>query len=288
MKEKIFGEIENMILFFAIIGITIMVATTISYLIKRSIAKRKTSEEDDITNYQFLRHILVGMIYLIGIGWAFLVLPIFNTIAHTLLTGAGIVAVVAGIASQQVLSNIASGIFMVVSKPFRVHDRVTIRGNMTGFIEDITLRHTIIRDLDNNRIIIPNSVMGTEVIINTHIGDKKVCRKIDVSVHYKSDIDKAMSIMQEEVKKHPLHSKPDGNIKLAGNSIEPFTQILSLADSAVVLRVWAWSKSENDALIMEGELLRNIKLKFDEAGIEIPFPQRVITHVNLPIITEQN
>ncbi|HQU60346.1 MAG TPA: mechanosensitive ion channel [Saprospiraceae bacterium] len=166
MKEKIFGDIQTVMLFLGIIGATIIVAAAFNFFLNRAIKRTITKLEADPTNYQFLKHFLIGLIYLVGVGWAFLVLPMFQTVAHTLLTGAGIVALVAGLASQQALSNITSGIFIVIFKPFRIHDRITIRDKLTGTVEDITLRHTVIRDLDNNRIIVPNSVMGSEIILN--------------------------------------------------------------------------------------------------------------------------
>ncbi|MCB0522326.1 MAG: mechanosensitive ion channel family protein [Lewinellaceae bacterium] len=282
MKEKIFGDIETMILFLSIIGATIAIATSVNIFLNRAVRRTLKRMDADMTNYVFLRHFVVGLIYLVGIGWAFLVLPTFKTVAHTLLTGAGIVAIVAGLASQQALSNITSGLFMVIFKPFRVNDRISIRGTMTGTVEDITLRHTIIRDMDNNRIIIPNSVLGNEIIVNTNLADTTVCRKIDIGIGYSSDIDRALGIMREEVLKHPLHIVPEPNSRSVSHDPDVFTQILSLSESSVVLRVWAWTNSENDAIRMEGDLLKSIKARFDEEGIEIPFPQRVVSFKNFP------
>jgi small conductance mechanosensitive channel len=275
MKEKIFGDIETMVLFLSIIGVTVLAATVFNAIIRRSLKRTLTRLETDPTNYQFLQHFIIGLIYLVGIGWAFLVLPMFKTVAHTLLTGAGIVALVAGLASQQALSNITSGLFMVIFKPFRIHDRITIKDKLTGTVEDITLRHTVIRDSNNNRIIIPNSVLGNEVILNAHLGDMKVCRKIDIGISYSSNVDKALEIIGEEVQNHRLYAKPVAAMN-HGDAEKVFTQVVSLADSAVVLRAWAWTNSENDAIVMEGELLKNIKARFDAEGIEIPFPQRKV------------
>ncbi len=177
MKERFFGDVETMVIFFSILGITILVATILNFILNRAIKHAYAKLDADLTSYQFLKHFIVGLVYLIGVGWAFLVLPMFQTIAHTLLTGAGILALVAGLASQQALSNITSGLFIVIFKPFRIHDRITIRDKLTGTVEDITLRHTVIRDLDNNLIIIPNAVMGNEVIINLHLGDNRSIEK---------------------------------------------------------------------------------------------------------------
>ncbi|HPR01259.1 MAG TPA: mechanosensitive ion channel family protein, partial [Saprospiraceae bacterium] len=196
MKTKVFGDLETLIYFLSVLVLTFIVATLVGRFLTRMVRRSMHKTGTDLTNYLFLKHFIIGIIYLVGIGWAFLMLPSFKTVAHTLLTGAGIVAIIAGLASQQVLSNITSGLFMVIFKPFRINDRITIRDTLTGNVEDMTLRHTVIRDLNNNRIIIPNSVMGNEIIVNTHIGDSKVCQKVDVGIGYGSNIDQALTIIR--------------------------------------------------------------------------------------------
>ena len=106
-------------------------------------------------------------------------------------------------ASQAAFSNIVSGIFIVIFKPFRVSDIVRISNLYSGTIEDITLRHTVIRDFENKRLIIPNSVISTETIHNFNIVDEKICNFIIIGISYDSDVDLAMEIMREEATAHP-------------------------------------------------------------------------------------
>lgn len=91
----------------------------------------------------------------------------------TLFAGAGIFAAIIALASQQALSNIISGIFIVISKPFRVGDYIELSILHRGTVEDITLRHTVIRDIQNNRIIVPNSKINSETIVNYHLNDER-------------------------------------------------------------------------------------------------------------------
>ncbi|MDZ7777461.1 MAG: mechanosensitive ion channel [Bacteroidales bacterium] len=72
-----------------------------------------------------------------------------------------------------------------------------------GTVEDITLRHTVIRNFENRRIIVPNSVISSETIINSNIIEDKVCNFVEISISYDSDVDKAMALMQEEAMSHP-------------------------------------------------------------------------------------
>ncbi len=94
-----------------------------------------------------------------------------QTISTGIFASAGIFAAIIGFASQQAFSNIVGGIFIVIFKPFRVGDFIQVGTNI-GNVEDITLRHTVIKDLQNKRIIIPNSVISTETIVNNHIEEK--------------------------------------------------------------------------------------------------------------------
>lgn len=285
MKEKIFGDLETIILFVSVLAGTILTAWIFNFLFKRSIKRSIKKFHADPTNYQFIRHFITGLIYMVGMGWAFLMLPAFKTVAHTLLTGAGIIALVAGLASQQVLSNITSGLFMVIFKPFRINDRISFGNNYHGIVEDITLRHTIIRDLENNRIVIPNSVLGGEVIVNAHLGDVNVCKMIDIGISYNSDIDRAFQIMREEVLRHPLHVDHRTEEEIQAGKEEVVTRVVSLADSAIILRVAVWAKNAADAFSLNSDLLKNIKERFDREGVEIPYPQSVVTLTNYPRAT---
>jgi small conductance mechanosensitive channel len=131
-------------------------------------------------------------------------IPSLRTLAKSLLAGAGIVAVAIGFASQAALSNIIAGVFIVIFKPFRVKDRVTVKDTINGVIEDITLRHTVIRNFQNRRVIIPNSMISEEIIVNSDIIESKICKWIEIGISYGSDIDLAKSIMAEEAQNHPL------------------------------------------------------------------------------------
>ena len=193
-----------------------------------------------------------------------------------------IAAVAIGFASQAALSNIIAGIFIVIFKPFRVNDRIVIKDTISGVVEDITLRHTIIRNFQNRRVIIPNSLISEEVIVNSDLIDQKVCQWIEVGISYDSDIDKAKQIMAEEVEKHP--SFIDNRTEEMISEGEPLvkTRLISLGDFSVNLRAWAWAKDQAEGFTLQCEVLESIKKRFDAEGIEIPFPYRTLVFKNSP------
>lgn len=273
---QIWGFVELFGVFFAMVIATFLLAAFFRKAFGRYVRYSTEVLQNDPTNYKFLKHSITGLIYLIGIGMALYTLPAFKTVASSMLTGAGILAVVAGIASQHALSNIMSGVFIIIFKPFRVNDRLRIRENLNGIVEDITLRHTVIRDFENKRIIIPNTVISNEVIVNSDFANERLCRWIDIGISYDSDLQKAKEILREEVEKHPLNMdvrKPE-NIA-AGDPIVQ-VRVIALGDFSVNLRAWAWAQNAPDAFVLSCDLLESIKMRFDREGIEIPYPHRTI------------
>ena len=175
LEQTIFGDAKTLIYFIGVITATILLAWLFNFAFQRYSERSAQRANADPTSFLFIKHFGVGLIYTVGIGWALLLLPGLRTVAHTLLAGAGVAALVAGLASQQALSNITSGLFLIIFKPFRIHDRIKFQDEYSGTVEDITLRHTVIRDFDNNRIIVPNSVISNQVIINLYYADTKYC-----------------------------------------------------------------------------------------------------------------
>lgn len=240
--------------------------------------KRNTDEvHNDPTNYTFLKHAVSALIYAVGIGAAIYTVPALRALANSMLAGAGILAIAIGFASQQVFSNIVSGIFIIIFKPFRVNDRIQIRETITGMVEDITLRHTVIRNFENRRVIIPNSIISQETITNADLVDGKTCKILDLSVAYGTDVAKARGIVQEVAIRNPLCIDNRNDEQIANGDPQVFVRVTAWQNSALNLRVWAWANDAPSAFRLGCELMEEIHTAFNEQGIEIPFPyQNVI------------
>lgn len=273
LTEKLLG----IGLFAAILLGTITIAYLVNRFFKKLIRKSTESLKNDPTNYQFLRRAIVSLIYVVGIGIAIYAMPNMRALASSMLAGAGILAVAVGFASQHALSNIISGVFIVIFKPFRVNDRIKL-GTMGGVVEDITLRHTVIRDFENRRILIPNTVISNEVIVNADFGDDKICKWIDLSISYDSDIDLAKKIIREECLNHPLLIDPRTELQIEQGEVLVPVRLLTLGESSINLRAWAWAKDNADAFVLGCDLFESIKKRFDQEGIEIPFPHRTLVY----------
>jgi small conductance mechanosensitive channel len=226
----------------------------------------------DPTTYKFLGHVLTGLIYIVGFIIAGRELQVLRSVASSLLAGAGIAAVAIGFASQHALSNIISGFFIILFKPYRLGDRLNIRNQYFGTVEDITLRHTVLRDLENRRIVIPNSLMSNEIILNLDYHDSKICRYIEIGVAYETDLAKAKAVMADEIAKHPKYLDTRTNAQKEANEPLVLIRVQALGDYAVMLRGYAWVKDFNDGQAIYADLLENIKKRFEMEQIMIPMP----------------
>jgi small conductance mechanosensitive channel len=224
---------------------------------------------------------LSSIIFTVGIIFAIREYPPLRTVAGSMLAGAGIIAAVIGFASQQAFSNIISGIFIIIFKPFRVHDRLRIKETFSGTVEDITLRHTVLRDKENRRVIVPNAVINSEILVNADYNDDAICRFVEFGIGYKVDIDHAKRIMAEEIGQHPTYY--DRRTPIERESGKPLVEVrvVRLTDFAVVLRGWCWAQSPTLSFEMYCDLLESIKKRFDTEGVEMPFPQMVISQKQL-------
>jgi small conductance mechanosensitive channel len=272
---------KNFISIVFILVASIAVERTIRYMIGKFLQRRAEQMNIDKTKYVFLKHVVTAVIYSLAIIAIIYTLPKFRSIAVSLFAGAGIFAAILGFASQAAFSNIISGVFMVISKPFKVGDRVEIGNKLyVGIVEDITLRHTVIRSFDNQRIVIPNSIMSSETITNAHLYDDIVRRNIDFTVDYSSDIDLVIKVIQEECEAHPLCIDNRTEEEKAKGFPKVQVRLIQFGDSAITFRGYAWAANAFDGFDMNTDLNISIKKRFDKEGIQIPFPQRVISYRN--------
>ncbi len=240
-------------------------------LFKRAIDKRDRNVQDK-TNIIFFRNAVIYTTYGIGFFSMLHQVPGMQKLTNTVLTGAGILAAVVGFGSQQAISNIVSGIFMVLFKPFRIGDYIDMGGEYKGTVVDISMRHTTIRNLENRMIIVPNSVLNNQSIVNSSILTPATCAFVNIGIGYGSDINKAMAIMQDEAMKHPLLIDYRSKEEKENGTPQVIVRVMEWAASSVNLRAWVWAENSGNAFALKCDLLKSIKERFEREGIEIPFP----------------
>lgn len=258
--------------------IAFILSRIIRFLITRFIKASSKILNIDHAKYNFLKNAVTFLIYLGAIIFIFYSVPKLKALGLTLFAGAGVLAAVAIFASQAAFSNIISGIFLVIFKPFRVDDIIEVGNLSKGRVEDITLRHTVIRNWENRRMVIPNSVISSEIIINSSIVDEHICNFIEIGISYDSDITKAIKIMQEEAMNHPHFVDHRNEEEKAQNMPPVIVRVIGFGDSSVNLRAYVWSKDHSSGFAMKSDLRKSIKEEFDKQGVEIPFPYRTIVY----------
>ncbi|MBU1201744.1 MAG: mechanosensitive ion channel family protein [Nanoarchaeota archaeon] len=277
MWQSILNTIDKIIMIIVIIVLTFIIVQIVKRIVKRALERSSSLMKVDPTHYNFLRHFLSAIIYILGLSAIIYTIPSLRTLSVSIFAGAGVLAIIIGFASQQAFANIVSGVFIVIFKPFRVGDRVNVGTDVAGIVEDITLRHTVIRTFENKRVIIPNSKISEENIENSHLNDEKICKYIEFGISYDSNIDKAMKIMREEAMKHPnfLDNRSEEDLE-KGDVPAVNVRVVGFGDSSVNLKAWVWAENPAKAFVLGCDLNKSIKERFDKAGIEIPYPHRTI------------
>lgn len=250
------------------------------WLITRSYTAASKKLNVDPTRYRFLKNAVSLIIWLGAIATIVLLIPKFKALAITLFAGAGILVVVIGLAAQQAFSNIIGGIFIVIFRPFRVGDIIQVGTLEYGIVEDINLRHTTIRTFKNNRIVIPNSVISSENIINDSIEDPRVRKDVEVGISYDSDIDLAIKIIQEEAIKHPHCIDTRTEVEKREGIPQVIVRVVKFGDFSVDLKALVWAPNVLVTFDMHSDINQAIKKRFDSEGIEIPFPYRTLVYKN--------
>jgi small-conductance mechanosensitive channel len=210
-----------------------------------------------------LRKIVSILIVFVAISAAF-GLAGFGNFLQSLATVAAAATLAIGFAMQDVLKNFVAGIFIYTDKPFRIGDWIEWDGN-AGIVEDISLRVSRVRTFDNELLTVPNSQL-TDGVIKNPVAKDKLRLKFVFGIGYDDDIDKATDIIIEEAETHDeILDDPAPSVRLT-----------ELADSYVGLqsRIWIANPSRADWVRTRAEYVKNVKQRFDEADIEIPFPQR--------------
>jgi len=195
-------------------------------------------------------------------GLFILLIPILNEFGFKLshvLGAAGIVGIAIGFASQTSVSNVISGLFLIAERPFKVNDVITVQ-NITGSVLSIDTLSVKIRTFDNKFIRIPNeTIIKSDVTNITHFPIRRVDLKIGIA--YKEDITRVKKLLLEIARNNPV----------CLNEPEPLVIFSGFGDSSINLLFVAWAIRE-DWLSLNNSLAIEVKKRFDEQGIEIPFP----------------
>jgi len=237
--------------------LVLVIGLNLVKLIMKIFSKSKTASKlpKDISKFALSAiSFILKMVVILSVV-AILGVPMTSIIA--LLSTAGLAV---GLGLQGSLGNFAGGIILMIFRPFHVGDFIDI-GTHSGFVEEIGVYYTYLTTIDNSRIVVPNSVVSNLALKDYSSHEK---RRVDIifSVDYSSDIDKVSKIITDTASAH----------ELVINDPEPVARLMKHNESSLDFVMRAWCKSE-DYWTVYFDLNEQIKKKFDENGISIPFKQ---------------
>ncbi len=244
-----------------------IVARALRVTVREALA-RANGTMIDRTSVMFVTQLAQIGIYIFALTFYAHVIPQLRTFGTALLTSVGVASVVVGFAAQNTLGNIVAGISLILYRPFEVDDHVQVSapsGLETGVVESLTLGYTVLRTDDNRRVVVPNSVMATQVMVNLTSRDPRAMLVLPIDIGYSADLDVARRILVDLAKAHAdVTSVVDC----------PVTQ---LAAAAVRLTLRAWCPNGGAAKRAEFDLYEQAKRRFDDAHIQMPVSSMNVT-----------
>lgn len=187
-----------------------------------------------------------------------------------ILTTLGIGGLAVALALQDVLSNLFAGLSLIVLRQIKVGDYIKLSTGEEGYIEDITWRNTIVRELPNNRIIIPNTKIANTIIKNYYLPNKETALLVDVGVSYDSDLERVEKITIE-VAKETLKE-----VKGGVPEFEPLVRYHTFGEYSINFTVILRVKEVVDQYLIKHEFIKRLHKRYREENIEIPFPVRTV------------
>lgn len=189
------------------------------------------------------------------------VLSKFGVETASLIAVLGTIGLAIGLALQGTLSNVASGVMLLVIRPFNVGDSVDIGGTQ-GDVQEISLFVTRLNTYDNVAVTMPNSKVWGSQIMNFSANNIRRS-EYEIGIGYDDDINKAMRIIEDLLK----------NDDRVLEDPSPLVAVNTLGDNAIGIRVRPWTKNA-DKMSLQYDFMKKVKERFDEEGISFPYPQR--------------
>jgi len=242
-----------------ILIIAMVIAKALSLYLKRFLREKASKGHLEV-----LVKVTSYSIFIIAL---IVVLPLLGVRLSGLLVAGGIAGLAIGFASQSVIGNLISGLFLMLERPFAIGSVINVDGTV-GIVEDIRIISTTLRTFDGPLMRLPNQKIFTANITNYAVN---VARRFEyvIGIRYSDNADKAIEIIKNLIQEHPL----------VLINPAPMVFVDNLGDSSVniIARIWA---PATEWFGVKMELLWKIKQALEKEGIEIPFPQHVVWFAN--------
>ncbi len=260
MSNIVQKVVENPILLLEIV-LTITIAFLVVYIFNKLVSRIEKRGELKKGTLVHLKRFFQILIYLIAIIiiLSFLVEDITAAVA-----GLGVGALIIGYALKDIIENWVSGIIIISGKTYIIGDVIRI-GNLTGTVTDVSLRTTKLKTYDRNEIIIPNSILMKEKIINLTGGASEAVASLTLSIDYTSDSEKAKAIIENILKNH-------GEVTISKKRKREIRFIVRSREWANDIEALFWIKNPPNEEFIKSNITELIQKEFKEQGILPPIP----------------
>lgn len=256
MWGKLVAYMPTLVIALIVFVIGMLIAGAVNRLIGHTMKKAKLTATASGFGRSLVRILLYTLLIIIC-------LSILGVPMASIITVVGAAGVTIGLALQNSLSNLAGGFVILFAKPFQRGDYISV-GTDEGYVEAVTILYTELITLDNRCIYLPNSIVSGGAVVNlSKNGRLRV--DIKVSVSYHTDLSAAKAVLVKAV----------SGLKPVLKTPEPFVSVAELAESGIVLGVYAWV-NQSDYFTAPPMMRQAAKEALDAAGITIPFPQVVV------------
>lgn len=253
--------VAKVLQFAAVLGATVFLARVAGVLVEEWMSRAET----ELPSSTIFVYVVRGTILVVGFLAALGTLGISIT---PMLTALGVGGLAVGLALQDTLGNLFSGIQILLSRQIQPGDLIRLESGETGHVQDVTWRNTTIQLFTNDLVVVPNAKLGTSLVTNYTSMDAQHVSWVETGVAYGSDLEHVEAVTLD-VAREVLREVPGGVA-----DYEPILRFTAFADSAITLRVSLRATGYQDRWLLMHEAVKRIHRRYAQEGIEIPFPQR--------------
>lgn len=259
ITKTLFNLLEKVILVMLIFSATLFLAKVSTGFINLYAQKK----EGILPSSSIIANLTKLIVYAIGI---LIILQSLGISITPILTALGVGGLAVALALQDTLSNLFSGLYLIVSKQIKPGDYIKLDSDNEGYVVDISWRNTTIRALANNMIVVPNSKMAAVIITNYEQPGKEMGVLIQVGVSYQSDLEQVERVTLE-MAREVMREVPGGIPEF-----EPAVRFHTFGDFSINFSVVLRAREFADQYLLRHEFIKRLHARYQKEGIEIPFP----------------
>ena len=272
--EKINTFWEILVFTVLIIFLTWLLSRFLRFILFKILSHKRKDESK--TGYLFMRSSVKMVLGILAIFYIVYTVPVLRKKALLILSSAGVFAAIIGFAAQSAIANLVSGVFIIIFKPFRVGDYIKLDENRLGVVSDITLRHTVINNFENKRLIIPNSIISKESILNHTIHDSQILTFNNFILGMYANIDLARKIISEEAQKMPFMIDKRSAEQIQNEEPCIKVQVINTKESVIHIRAYVWIDGPTNEFSSKAFLREAVHKRFIKEGVNLAIPLRKI------------